>query len=339
MHKVSVSIAGVTGYTGEELLKLSVAHPNIDVVSLFASEDKAKDIADLYPYLKGRLNLPCMAFDPVEAAKADAVFLALPHGLSMEVVPKLRQANAKKIIDLSADYRLTDLTAYPVYYDREHTDIKGLDDAVYGMPEINRAAVKNADFIANPGCYPTAIILALWPLLKSKATWSSPIVIDAKSGVSGAGRNSATALQFAEANDSFKAYKVDKHAHEGEIVQAFKRAGANPSFSFVPHLLPIHRGILATIYIHDLKGLDSMQGLYDDAYREEAFVQVLPNGKVPEIKDTLKTNQCHIGITYKEQSNSWIIVSAIDNLQKGAAAQAIQNFNLMHGLDEQTGLA
>ncbi len=338
MSKISVSIAGVTGYTGEELLKLCLAHPNIEVVSLFASEDKSKDIADLYPYLKGRLNLACMAFDALQAAKADAVFLALPHGLSMSVVPKLRRAKAKKIIDLSADYRLSDVSAYPKYYERQHTDQKGLGDAVYGLPEINRAAIKNANFVANPGCYPTAVILALWPLLKSKATWSGPIVIDAKSGVSGAGRKVAAALQFAEVNDSFKAYKVDRHAHEGEIAQAFTEAGVKPLFSFVPHLLPINRGILATIYIHDLNGLDDVQSLYAEAYGKEVFVQVFENGKLPEIKDTLKTNQCHIGITYKEQSNSWVIVATIDNLQKGAAAQAIQNFNLMHGLDEQTGL-
>ncbi len=337
---LKVAVVGATGYTGEVLVKILASHSKIEIVSLTAKIDKPEKIQDIFPSLLGRIDMVCELPDSGKAAdSADMIFLALPHRVSMEFAPKYLKNN-KRVIDLSADYRLPP-DIYKQWYGATHVDSEGLKVAVYGLPELNREKIKTARLIANPGCYPTSIILGLSPLFKNRIADPGFVVADSKSGVTGAGRRADMALSFAEVNESFKAYKVDSHQHSPEISQELSKvAGENVNLVFVPHLVPMNRGILSTMYIKMKKALDTAAviELYKSAYKNEPFVKVLDNGILPQIKDIRGGNFCHIGIKADPKKGLCVVVSAIDNLTKGAAGQAVQNMNIMNNFDEREGL-
>ncbi len=338
---LKVAVVGATGYTGEELVRILSTHPRVRLAYVSSKDERRQTIQDIYPYLMGTLDLPCRAFKPEEAAaESDLVFLSLPHTVSMKTAPFFL-ARGKKVIDVSADYRLKDPAQYMEFYGASHEDAANLKQAVYGLPELFRADIPSAKLIANPGCYPTGALLGLLPLLRHGVEWSGACVIDAKSGVTGAGRKASANLIFSEVNENFKAYKVLSHPHEPEIGQVLKSGKLkNTAFAFVPHLLPVDRGILSTLYVPltNRKEGKRLHELYGDFYGSEPFVQVLPSGKFPELKMVQKTNQCHIGLVWREDLGLAVIVTAIDNLGKGAAGQAVQNMNLLCGFPEKEGL-
>ncbi len=338
---INVGIVGATGYAGEELIDILSRHPQVRITDISAKIDKPKEITSIFPKFKGRINLICKEPDIKEITnKCELVFLALPHTLSMEIAPKLLKAG-KKVIDLSADYRLKDTRVYEKFYNTKHKDKAHLSEAVYGLPELYRAKIKHALLIANPGCYPTVSILALAPLVALGVADLGYIIIDAKSGVTGAGRKITESFLFSEANEDFKAYKVNIHQHAPEINQELtKLAGKKLSVTFVPHLLPVNRGILATIYVKKTQSLklkaQSLGSLYKKFYKKEPFVRIREEGDFPRIKDVAGTNFCDIGI--RDTADVVIIIAAIDNLLKGASGQAVQNMNIMYGLPEYTAL-
>ncbi|MCM8796430.1 MAG: N-acetyl-gamma-glutamyl-phosphate reductase [Candidatus Omnitrophica bacterium] len=339
---INVGIIGVTGYAGEELLDILLRHPQVRIRSVSAKVDKPVKIQEIFPKFTGRTDLFCNTPDLKEIISlCDVVFLALPHTVSMGIVPRLLQAG-KRVIDLSADFRLKDLKVYEKFYQVKHTDKDDVKDAVYGLPELYRQDIKTAKLIANPGCYPTVSILALAPLVALGFIQTETIVIDAKSGVTGAGRKIAEGFLFSEVNEDFKAYKVNVHQHAPEINQELsKLAGKKLKVTFVPHLLPLNRGILATIYAQKNQKVVNSQGqklinLYKKFYKKEPFVRVREERDYPRLKDVIHTNFCDIAI--KEEKERVIIVAAIDNLLKGASGQAVQNMNIMHGFGEQTAL-
>jgi len=336
---VKVAVVGATGYAGEELIKILLRHPDCKISHVCAKVDKAQKFSEFFPWAVGCLDLVCDNLDiNVLKKEADVIFLALPHKTSMDVVPELIKAN-KIVIDLSADYRLSDVAEYQKWYSA-HKDIENLKKAVYGLPELYRDKIKKAKFIANPGCYPTSVILGLAPLLKNKLIDISSIIIDSKSGTTGAGRNPSMGLHFCEVNENFKAYKINKHQHMPEMDQELsKLAGKKLNVVFVPHLLPVNRGILSTIYtVVEGRQVTSSQivDMYKKFYKDEKFVRVKNDGEFPQIKDVQHMNFCDIGISV--DSNRIIIVSAIDNLVKGAAGQAVQNMNIISGFKETAGL-
>ena len=339
---INVGIIGVTGYVGEELIDVLLNHPQARIVNLSIRKDAPMHISKIHPKFKDRLDLVCNLPDIKEiASKCDVVFLALPHTVSMGIAPKLLQAG-KKVIDLSADYRLRDTKIYEKFYNARHTDKTHIQDAVYGLPELNRLKIKSAALIANPGCYPTVSILALAPLVALGLVDPDSIVIDAKSGVTGAGRKVSEGLLFSEINEDFKAYKVNSHPHAPEIDQELSGlAGKKLKVIFVPHLLPLSRGILATIYAQKSHKVTKSQShkltdLYKKFYKKEPFVRIKEEGNYPRLKDVAGTNFCDIAI--KEEAGKVIIVAAIDNLLKGASGQAVQNMNIMYKFPETSGL-
>ena len=339
---INAGIVGVTGYAGEELIDILLGHPYARIKNISAKIDKPQKIEDIFPKFKGRIDLVCDIPDVKEiSSSCDVVFLALPHTVSMGIAPKLLQAG-KKVIDLSADYRLRDTKIYEKFYNARHTDKTHIQDAVYGLPELNRLKIKSAALIANPGCYPTVSILALAPLVALGLVDPDSIVIDAKSGVTGAGRKVSEGLLFSEINEDFKAYKVNSHPHAPEIDQELSGlAGKKLKVIFVPHLLPLSRGILATIYAQKSHKVTKSQShkltdLYKKFYKKEPFVRIKEEGNYPRLKDVAGTNFCDIAI--KEEAGKVIIVAAIDNLLKGASGQAVQNMNIMYNFPEQAGL-
>ncbi|PIP19292.1 MAG: N-acetyl-gamma-glutamyl-phosphate reductase [Candidatus Omnitrophica bacterium CG08_land_8_20_14_0_20_41_16] len=338
---VDVGIVGVTGYTGQELIRILLNHPEVRISGLFSKSSYNKSIQSVFPEFASRLDLVCVKPDIKDiCAKCDLVFLALPHTVSMKLVPSLLYAG-KKVIDLSAAYRLKDVKDYAKFYEVKHKDISGLKEAVYGLPELYRNEIKAARLVANPGCYPTAAILSLAPLVAFNIADFSSIIIDAKSGVSGAGKKMVEAFLFSEVNEDFRAYKVGVHQHTPEINQELSKLGGKKiNVVFVPHLLPLNRGILETIYVKKDKkgrgrGKDLIE-LYKKFYKKEPFVRIRAEGQLPKIKDVVGTNFCDIGI--KEDGDNVIVISAIDNLLKGASGQAVQNMNIMYGFREYTGL-
>ncbi|MBU1905522.1 MAG: N-acetyl-gamma-glutamyl-phosphate reductase [Candidatus Omnitrophica bacterium] len=336
---VNVAIIGATGYTGEELVDILLRHPDVIIKNLSAKIDKAEDFSKIFPRFKGKINLVCDEPNLEEIiTTCDVIFLALPHTISMGMVPKLLKAN-KKVIDLSADYRLKDIKTYEKFYQTKHKDKLNLTQAIYGLPEIYRVKIKKARFISNPGCYPTVSILALAPVVSLGIAKLDSIIIDAKSGVTGAGRKIVENFLYAEINENFKAYKVNMHQHAPEINQEVSRlASQNLKVTFVPHLLPLNRGILATVYVKRAKGSkrQNLVSLYKKFYRKEPFVRIKQEGSFPMLKDVVGGNFCDIGI--KEDTDNIIIIAAIDNLLKGAAGQAVQNMNIMCGFPEKAGL-
>lgn len=335
---INAAIVGATGYTGEELIDVLLKNPEIEITSLSALVEKEILFSELYPRFDKKMSLVCKNFDIKDvAAKCDVVFLALPHTVSMKIAPEFIK-KGKKVIDLSADYRLP-AEVYAKWYGTKHVDPKNLDKAVYGLPELNRQKIKNAEFISNPGCYPTSVILALLPIIKWIANANLTIIVDSKSGVTGAGRKALIPLCFGEVDENFKCYKPNAHQHIPEMEHILSEiTEGEVKVNFAPHLLPIKRGILSTIYIQH-KGLAEEEALwrtYTEYFKEEPFVRVKPIGYLPEIKDVTGTNFCDIGI--KVARGMLIIVAVIDNLLKGASGQAVQNMNIMFGLNEKTGL-
>jgi N-acetyl-gamma-glutamyl-phosphate reductase len=337
---VKVAIFGASGYTGQELTRILLGHPGVQLVAATSRRFAGLPIADVFPSLHGLTFLKYQNSTPEEIASlCDIVFLALPHGVSMAVAPVFIAAG-KKVIDLSADYRLRDLATYEAWY-AQHSSAHILKDAVYGIPELYRIKIKNAKLVANPGCYPTSIILGLAPALKNKLVDVSTIIADSASGVSGAGRDPQTGSLFCEVDGGFKAYKIGKHRHTPEIEQELNAlAGENFAITFTPHLLPVKRGILSTIYATLKKEitLPEIHALYSSFYATEKFVRICPAGSYPNISSVCGSNYCDIGLAHDQRTKRIIIIAAIDNLIKGAAGQAVQNMNIVCSFEEDAGL-
>lgn len=334
---IRVGIVGGTGYTGVELLRLLARHPDVELTSITSRGDAGKPVADMFPSLRGHVSL---AFsDPAQAGldKCDVVFFATPNGVAMHQVPALLESGVK-VIDLAADFRLKDEAAWEKWYGMAHACPDVLAEAVYGLPEVNRERIRGARIIANPGCYPTAVQLGFLPLVEAGVVDLDGLIADAKSGVSGAGRKAEVHALFSEAADNFKAYGVGGHRHLPEIRQGLEAvAGRDVGLTFVPHLTPLIRGIHATLYAR-LTGDCDIQSLYEERYRGERFVDVMPSGSHPETRSVRASNMCRIAVHRPQGSDVVVVLSVIDNLVKGAAGQAVQNMNLMFGLDESCGL-
>ena len=335
---IKVGIVGATGYAGEELIKILINHRAVSINELSAVLEKEEPISSIFPHFLGRLDLMCHKPDPQMMAKlVDIVFLALPHKVSMDVAPVFLKAK-KTVIDLSADYRLNH-DVYKMWYGMEHKDKDNITNAVYGLPELYHDRIKKAKLIANPGCYPTGAILGVAPMLNAKAIDKSSIIIDSKSGVTGAGRKPDLSISFSEVNENLKAYKVNEHQHKPEINKILSEvAGEEIDVVFTPHLIPINRGILSTIYMKLKKPLDTKGAIemYRKFYSGRPFVRIYDEGKFPQIRDIVLSNYCDIGL--KVTGGTLIAITCIDNLKKGAAGQAVQNMNIIAGLDETEGL-
>lgn len=336
-----VAIAGASGYTGAELLRLLIQHPLTKVVALTAETHANQSIGKVFPSLAGFLDLTCLPLDTAKlAAEAEFVFLALPHKTSMAVGADLLQRGTR-VLDLSADYRLKDAAAYLGWYGMEHVAPHLLKEAAYGLPELHRAEIADARLVAVPGCYPTGAVLGLAPIIAEGLVDPDSVIIDAISGVSGAGRKAELPYQYSELNESLKAYGVATHRHTPEIEQELSRlAGREVTVSFTPHLAPLTRGILTTITasLVSRRAAVDLLSLYRKFYREAPFVRVLAETQLPETKHVLHSNFCDIGLVSDARTGRVIVVTAIDNLVKGAAGQGVQCLNLMAGLDERAGL-
>ncbi len=336
---LKVAIIGGSGYTGIELLRILAGHPKVRVTAVTSRGYKGTPVSDISCFRNFYEGLKFTEPEDLKRVKADIAFSALPHSVSQDAVPELLKA-CGKVIDLSADFRLKDDIVYRAWYG-EHKCPGLLKEAVYGLPEMNREKIKKARLVANPGCYPTGAILALAPLLKRGLVRQDSIIIDSKSGVSGAGRKAAIETSFVEVAGGFKAYKVGCHRHTPEIEQGLSSlAGGAVSIVFTPHLIPIPRGILTTAYAELKKHVstDRLIGLYDEFYGGEEFIRVLPEGVFPDVSNVKCSNYCDIGIYSDAGKKRVIVVSAIDNLVKGASGQAVQNLNIMAGFKETLAL-
>lgn len=337
---LKVSIIGATGYTGVELLRLLANHSDTTVSHITSESQTGNCIADIYPQLRKKYDLQLSSLNDVEkiCSESDVVFIALPHGHAMKIYKQVQHTKAR-IIDLGADYRFKDPAVYEQWYKVEHTDKS--TEAVYGLAELYRSQIKTAKLVANAGCYTTASILALAPLVKNKLVDLQSIIIDAKSGTTGAGRALKLGSLFCEVNENFNAYGVTSHRHTPEIEQALGEiAGQNLVLNFTPHLLPVNRGILATCYVNLLPGVTEtlIEQAYTEMYNNEYFIRLLGKGMCPTIKQVQSSNFVDLGWQIDKRTNRIIVMSAIDNLVKGAAGQAIQNMNIMFGLPEEQGL-
>jgi len=336
---MKVSVIGATGYTGAELVRILSRHPEVELVSITSQTFAGKKISEIYPFLSTDLVCEELDIDKI-ASSSSFVFTALPHKTSMEIVGEL-YLRGKRVVDLSADFRLKDPALYEKWYGVSHSKRKLLHEAVYGLPELYREKIREARLVANPGCYPTSIILALAPLLKSHLIKEESIIVDAKSGVTGAGRKLTLATHFPEINENFYPYKVEGHRHLPEMEQELSRlAGTQVKVTFVPHLAPLNRGILSTCYasLKRYTKVEKILRIYRDFYKDEPFVEILEKGKVPRISDVATSNRCRIGLAVDERTDRIIVISAIDNLGKGASGQAVQNMNIMCGFKEDEGL-
>lgn len=339
---IKVSIIGATGYTGSELVRILYRHPEVELVSLTTRSYIGMQMREVYPHLFKYNYLICEEADLAKIFDiSDVVFIALPHGHAMPVALEAARYG-KKVIDLGADFRFSDYQVYEEWYKVKHQAKELLPEAVYALPEINREEIKGAWLIANPGCYPTSAILALAPLLGEGLIDTGSIVVDSKSGVSGAGRGLSLGSHFSEVNENFKAYNVAAHRHTPEIEQVLSRiAGEQITITFTPHLLPITRGILSTVYakLSSDAGVEQLRELYREYYKDEFFVRVLPDGTLPQTKWVAGTNHCDIGLTVDKRTGRAIVITAIDNVVKGASGQAVQNMNIICDLPEDTALA
>ncbi|MFA7062420.1 MAG: N-acetyl-gamma-glutamyl-phosphate reductase [Pedobacter sp.] len=338
---LNIAIVGASGYTGLELIRILHGHPEVAVTCLTSEQSAGKRISDLFPNLRGRCDLVLENLEPVRVAeKANIIFTALPHKAAMEVAPTFLKLG-KQVIDLSADYRLSDAEVYGAWYE-PHLNPANLKKAVYGLPEIRRLKIKGARLVANPGCYPTSIILALAPLLKKGLIDPHSIIADSASGVTGAGRSAKVDSLYCEVNEGYKAYGVGGvHRHIPEIEQELSLlAGEQLKITFTPHLVPMDRGILSTVYAapHKEVTTEKLVKLYEDFYDGEPFVRVLPQGNLPSTAFVRGSNFCDIAPVVDTRTGRIIIVSAIDNLVKGASGQAVQNMNIVCGLPETMGL-
>jgi N-acetyl-gamma-glutamyl-phosphate reductase len=334
---IRVAIIGATGYTALELVKILLRHPEVEITALTSRNEGNPHVASVHPQLAGRIDLQMAELAPAElASRADVAFSCLPHGVTAPLVPKLLDVGLR-VIDLSADYRLNTAESYAEWYGHKHPDPERLGKVAYGLPELFREQIRGATLIANPGCYPTAAILALAPLIKTGLVAPSEIIVDAKSGVSGAGRTLTLTTHFAECNESISAYNIGRHRHTPEIDQVLSTAsGQSVEVIFTPHLVPMDRGILATCYARPLGelGEEKVLATIREFYSHEPFVRVVNH--LPGTKDTTGTNFCDI--TARIVRGRVITISCLDNLIKGASGAAVQNFNLMHGFAEATAL-
>jgi len=338
---MNIAIVGSSGYAGGELFRILLHHPSATVTAVTSEKSAGKPITDIFPHLLGLTDLVCEPLDPASIAKkADLAFLALPHVTAQEAAFRLHGLGIK-VVDLSADYRLADAALYEKWYEHRHQYPDLLKSAVYGLPELHRERIRKSSLVANPGCYPTSAILGLAPVISRKMLDLETLVIDSKSGVSGAGRSPGLAFHFPEANEGFMAYKVGSHRHTPEIEQELSLiAGTQVTLSFTPHLVPMNRGILTTIYgrLTGSVDTDSLHAVFAAFYRKEPFIRVLPVGQFPNVRNVRGSNFCDIGVHADGRTGRAVIVTAIDNLVKGASGQAVQNMNLMMGFEENAGL-
>ena len=335
---IKVGVVGGTGYTGVELLRLLAQHPEVELVAVTSRSEAGMAISEMFPNLRGHLDLAFSEPTAEVLEACDLVFFATPNGVAMEMTPSLLDAGVK-VIDLAADFRIKDARLWGEWYGMQHACPELLAEAVYGMPEINREAVKQARLIANPGCYPTAVTLGLLPLIEAGLADNSRLIADTKSGVSGAGRKASVAHLLCESSENMKAYGVSGHRHLPEIRQTLGvQAGESVGLTFVPHLTPMMRGIHATLYASVVDKSVDLQALYEKRYQHERFVDVLPAGSHPETRSVRGSNVCRISIHRPQDGDLVVILSVIDNLVKGAAGQAIHNMNIMFDLDEGVGI-
>ena len=334
---ISVGIVGGTGYTGVELLRLLAKHPEVEVRVITSRSNEGVKVADMFPNLRGHYDLAFSVPDSGKLQSCDLVFFATPNGTAMKMVPELLDAGVR-VVDLAADFRIKDIEEWQHWYGMEHACADLVSEAVYGLPEMNRAQIVDAKLVANPGCYPTAVTLGLLPVIESGDVEIQGIIADCKSGVSGAGRGASVATLMGECGESFKAYAVSGHRHLPEIRQNLTHlAGNDVGLTFVPHLLPMIRGIHATLYATVNADID-WQSLYEERYQDERFVDVLPASSHPETRSVKGVNDCRIAVYQPQEGDKLVVLSVIDNLVKGAAGQAVQNMNIMFGLNESTGL-
>lgn len=334
---IKVGIVGGTGYTGVELLRLLAQHPHVELSAITSRSEAGAPVATMFPSLRGRVGLKFDDPREVELRTCDIVFFATPNGIAMEQAGTLLDAGVR-VIDLAADFRIKDPGEWEQWYGMRHASPELIAGAVYGLPEVNREQIKSARLVANPGCYPTAVQLGFLPLVESGLVDTSNLIADAKSGVSGAGRKAEVHTLFAETSDNFKAYGVPGHRHLPEIRQGLSiAAGKSVCLTFVPHLTPMVRGIHATLYARVSRETD-FQALYEERYSCEPFVDILPFASHPDTRSVRAGNMCRIALHRPQAGDTLVILSVIDNLVKGAAGQAVQNMNIMFGLDECAGL-
>ncbi len=337
---IKVGIVGGTGYTGVELLRLLAVHPQVQLTAITSRKEDGLPVADMYPSLRGRVDIAFSAPDKADLTQCDVVFFATPHGVAMAQAPELL-AKGVKVIDLAADFRIKDRAVFEKTYKIDHTAPELLEQAVYGLVELNRDDVKGAKLIANPGCYPTTMQLGFAPLLKAGVIDAGNLIADCKSGVSGAGRKAEIGTLFSEASDSFKAYGVSGHRHTPETTAQLQRfTDQKVSLVFTPHLVPMIRGMHSTLYAklkQDISN-EALQKLFEDAYKDERFVDVMPFGSHPETRTTRGSNMLRLAVHRPDNGNTVIVLVVQDNLVKGASGQAVQCMNLMFGLEEHLGL-
>jgi N-acetyl-gamma-glutamyl-phosphate reductase len=334
---LKIGIVGGTGYTGVELLRLLADHPEIRVEVITSRSNAGTPVADVFPNLRGKFDIQFSEPDVDSYKNCDLVFFATPNGVAMGQAKALLDKGIK-LIDLAADFRIQDIETWEKWYGEAHACPSLVEQAVYGLPELNRDAIKTASLVANPGCYPTSVILALLPLLENGLIEPSSIIADCKSGVSGAGRNANIATTYSELSESVKAYAVTGHRHLPEIRQILQSINNEAELVFIPHLMPMIRGLHATVYADANNTDTNIQQVFENFYRDEPFVDVMPAGSHPETRSVKGANHCRIAVHYLDTSKKYVVLAVIDNLVKGAAGQAIQNMNLMFGLNETTGL-
>ena len=338
MKKIKVGIVGGTGYTGVELLRLLSLHPQVDVICITSRAEAGHSVCSIYPSLRGAIDLEFSDPDSAPLDQCEVVFCATPNGVAMKMAHQLLNAGVK-VIDLSADFRIKDIAVWEHWYGMTHSCPELVADAVYGLPERFRDDIKRAQLVANPGCYPTSVQLGFFPLLNAGIVDLQTLIADAKSGVSGAGRKAALGSAFSETADSFKAYSAGGHRHLPEIKQGLEREVNGPvDLVFTPHLLPMIRGIHATLYAKlTVEDID-LQQLFEDHYKDEPFVDVMPSGSHPDTRSVRGSNCCRLAVHRPQNGNTVVVLAVEDNLVKGAAGQAVQNMNLMFDLDETLGL-
>jgi len=339
---IKAGIVGATGYTGSELLRLLALHPEVEIVVVTSRTEKGRPVADMFPHVRGHISLEFTDPSVDELSHCDVVFFATPHGVAQSMMAEFIDSGLKTI-DLSGDFRLNDVDVWEHWYNQKHACPELIKQAVYGLPEINREKIKQAKLVACPGCYPTAIQLGFLPLIEKGLVQTDRLIADAKTGTSGAGRAAKTGMLLSECADSFKAYGVSGHRHLPEMMQVLREAnGSDVALTFVPHLVPMIRGIEATLYLELKKdvrlSLEEVQTIYQQRYADESFVDVMPLGSLPETRSVKGSNMCRIALHQQPGSELIIVLVVIDNLVKGSSGQAIQNMNLMFGLQETLGL-
>ncbi len=337
---VKVGIIGALGYTGRELIKYLLSHNGVKIVKLWdkAAASSGEKIESIYPEFKNILDIKVEPFDSKDLKNTDVVFLALPHTVSVKLAPEIIN-KVRLLIDLSADYRFKDFKVYEKWYGIKHTDKSNLKKAVYGLPEIDRDKIKGAKFIANPGCFPTSVILGLYPLAKEGLLKDAKVIVDSKTGTSGAGKKASQSLLFSELNENIRPYKLNKHQHMPEIISFFENFKVKVNLNFIPQVVPLTRGIISMIYVvFKNKKSGDLYKLYKKYYHKERFIRLCAKGGLPELKNVANSNFCDLGFLDFLDENTFLAISCIDNLGKGAASQAVQNMNVALGLKESEGL-